>query len=95
MTYKSFYVWMYLPPGYHIYRVYRCNRLKCPLARLSGLLCFNMGHNGHGINMYGVIMTIMGNIHAGGQTSLGHLSLVHRVRAVVLKYLAAGAVVQR
>ena len=26
---------------------YRCNRLRCPLARLSGLQCFNMGHNGH------------------------------------------------
>ena len=24
-----------------------CNRLKCPLARLSGLQCYNMGHNGH------------------------------------------------
>ena len=57
---------------------YRCNRLRCPLARLSGLQCFNMGHNGHGINLYGVIMTLMGNIHAGGQSSLGHLSLLHR-----------------
>ena len=27
----------------------RCNRLRCPLARMSGLQCFNMGHNGHGI----------------------------------------------
>ena len=32
----------------------RCNRLRCPLARMSGLQCFNMGHNGHGINLYGV-----------------------------------------
>ena len=39
----------------------RCNRLRCPLARMSGLQCFNMGHNGHGINLYGVSMTIMGN----------------------------------
>ena len=31
------------------------------LARLSGLQCFNMGHNSHGINMHGVIMTLMGN----------------------------------
>ena len=38
-----------------------CNRLRCPLARLSGLQCFNMGHNGHGINLYGVIMTLMEN----------------------------------
>ena len=56
----------------------RCNRLRCPLARLSGLQCYNMGHNGHGINLYGVIMTLMGNLHAGGQSSLGHLSLLHR-----------------
>ena len=39
----------------------RCNRLRCPLARMSGLQCFNMGHNGHGINLYGVSMTLMGN----------------------------------
>ena len=31
------------------------------LARLSGLQGFNMGHNSHGINMYGVIITRMGN----------------------------------
>ena len=55
---------------------YRCNRLRCPLARMSGLQCFNMGHNG--INLYGVSMTPMENLHAGGQSSLGHLSLVHR-----------------
>ena len=39
----------------------RCNRLRCPLARMSGLQCFNMGHNGHGINLYGVSMTLMAN----------------------------------
>ena len=39
----------------------RCNRLRCPLARMSGLQCFNMGHNGHGINLYGVSMTLMVN----------------------------------
>ena len=39
----------------------RCNRLRCPLARMSGLQCFNMGHNGHRINLYGVSMTLMGN----------------------------------
>ena len=38
---------------------YRCNRLRCPLARLSCLQCFNMGHNGYGINLYGVIMILM------------------------------------
>ena len=56
----------------------RCNRLRCPLARMSGLQCYNMGHNVHGINLYGVIMTLMGNLHAGGQSSLGQLSLLHR-----------------
>ena len=25
-----------------------------------------MGHSGHRMNMYGVIMVIMGNLHAGG-----------------------------
>ena len=39
----------------------RCNRLRCPMARMSGLQCFNIGHNGHGINLYGVSMTLMGN----------------------------------
>ena len=39
----------------------RCNRLRCPLARMSGLQCFSMGHNGHGINLYGVSMTLMVN----------------------------------
>ena len=39
--------------------------------------CFNMGHNGHGINLYVVVIILMGNLHAGGQSSLGHLSLVH------------------
>ena len=56
----------------------RCNRLRCPLARLSGLQCFNMGHDGHGINMYGVVVILMGNLHAGGQSNLGQLSLSHR-----------------
>ena len=31
------------------------------LPRMSGLECFNMGHKGHGINLYGVSMTLMGN----------------------------------
>ena len=49
-----------------------------PLARLSGIQCYDMGHNGHGINLYGVVMTHMGHLHAGGQSNLGHLSLLHR-----------------
>ena len=48
----------------------RCNRLRCPLARLSGLQCFNMGHNDHGINLYGVIMILMGNVHVDGPSNL-------------------------
>ena len=52
-------------PGYvvgqRMYPADRCNRLRCPLARMSGLQCFNMGHNGHGINLYGVSMTLMEN----------------------------------
>ena len=55
----------------------KCNRLKCPRFRLSVLQCYDMGHNGHGINLYGVIMTLIGNLHAGGQCNLGHLSLSH------------------
>ena len=66
----------------------RCNRFRCPLARLSDLQCYNMGHNGHGINLCGVIMTLMGNLHGGGQSSLGHLSLVHRcVNHLVIRYI--------
>ena len=30
------------------------------------------------INLYGVVMILMGHLHAGGQSNLGHLSLVHR-----------------
>ena len=41
-----------------------------------------MGHNVHGINLYGVVMTLMDNLHAGGQSSLGHLRLVHRFCSV-------------
>ena len=52
-------------------------------ARLSGLQCFNMGHNGHGINIYDVVMIFMGNLHAGGQNHQGHLSL--QVQYVALR----------
>ena len=58
--------------------LHRCNRLRCPLAGLSGLQCFHIGHNGHGINLYGVFMILMGNLYAGGQSNLGYLSLLHR-----------------
>ena len=49
------------------------NRLRCPLVRLSGLQGYNMDHNGHGINLYGVIMTLMGNLHAREHSNMGHL----------------------
>ena len=29
--------------------------------------------------MHGVAMILMGNLHAGGQSNLGHLSVLHRV----------------
>ena len=57
------------------YYAYRRNRLRYPLARLSGLQCYNMGHNGHGINLHGAIMTLMGYVHACGQSNLGRLSI--------------------
>ena len=54
-------------------RMVRCYRLRCPLARLSGLQYLNMGHNGHGIMvLYGVVMSHLGNLHAGRQSSLGN-----------------------
>ena len=39
--------------------LWQCNWLKCSLARLSGLQCYNMGHNDHGINLHGVSMILM------------------------------------
>ena len=32
--------------------------------------CHNMGYNGHRINLYGVFMIIMGNLHAGDRGTL-------------------------
>ena len=68
-----------LRPMYKDGESYRCNRLRCPLTRLSGLRCFNIGYSGNGINLHGVVMIFMGNLHAGGQFNLGHLSLLHRL----------------
>ena len=47
-----------------------------------------MGHNGHGINLYGVVMILMGNLHAGGQSNIGHLSLLHPYGTVVSSFLS-------
>ena len=57
----NIYIHTYSIRGSVSYSDTRCNRLRCPLARMSGLQCFNMGHNGHGINLYGVSMTLMVN----------------------------------
>ena len=43
------------------YFTYQCNRLRCPLARVSSLQYYNIGHNSRGINLYGVIMILLGN----------------------------------
>ena len=34
------------------------NRLRCPLTILSGIQCFNMGHNGHRMNLYVVVISL-------------------------------------
>ena len=65
-------------------RVNRCNRLRCPGLDCLSVQCYYKGHNGHGINLYGVIMTLMGNSHTGGQSNLGHLSVLHRDQLVML-----------
>ena len=57
------------------YLVHKFAPIAGVIARLSGLQC----HNVHGINLYGVIViTLMVNLHAGEQSSLRHLSLLHR-----------------
>ena len=82
--------WSYNNNSTDIHKYGWCNRLRCPLARLSGLQCYSIGHNGHRINLYGVAMPRimrMGNLHAGGQSSLGHLSLLHRFKKWALSLL--------
>ena len=37
---------------------------------------YNMGHNGHGINMYGVLMILLHNFHAMGHFDRGLSVLV-------------------
>ena len=34
-------------------------------VRCLDLQCYNKGHNGHGINLYDVLIILMGNLHAG------------------------------
>ena len=41
---------------------------------LSGIQCYNMGHNSHGINLYGILIIPMGNLHAGGHSERRTLS---------------------
>ena len=38
------------------------------------LHCYNMGHNGHGINLYGAVMTLVGNYIEGDILTWGTLS---------------------
>ena len=54
--------------------VYRCNRLKCPLAGFSDLHCYNMCHNGHGIMLPWTLWAInmQGDITPGGLSVLVH-----------------------
>ena len=40
----------------------------------------SMGHNGHGINLYGIRMILMGNLHTGAHSDV----LVHRIRTVYI-----------
>ena len=48
----------------------------------------NMGHNGHRINMYGVIMTLMGNLHIlGGHSDRGTLSPSTPASKIISKLL--------
>ena len=50
----------------------RCNRCKCPLCPLASLppQCCKLGHNGHGIYLYGVLISLW---HAGGHSDRGLL----------------------
>ena len=52
----------------------RCNRLRCyrlDCAFSNAITC------DHGINLYGVTMTHLDALYAGGQSNLVHMSLVH------------------
>ena len=56
------------------------------LTRLSGLQCYSMGHNGHGINLYSVVMILRGNLHAGGQSNPGHFETFHQKQMYMVLY---------
>ena len=43
-------------------------------GQIVPLQCLGMGHNGHGINLNGVLMILMGNLHVGGHHDRGSLS---------------------
>ena len=51
-------------------------------GRIVPLQCHNMGHNGHGINLYGVLMIIMGNLHTGGHSVLVHRFIIRVIDGV-------------
>ena len=45
--------------------------------QIDPMQCYNMGHNGHGINLYGVLMILMVNLHTGGYFDGGLSVLVN------------------
>ena len=53
------------------------NMLKWPLVWLYRLQWYNIGHNGHIINLYGVIMICMGNTNTNTSTSETPLFWLH------------------
>ena len=50
--------------------LYRCNRVRCSRIDCLAIQWFDMGHNAYGLNMYGVVMILMGNEHVGGHCNL-------------------------
>ena len=58
---------MFYQPPYLYNIIYNIPGLDCPLP----LQCYNMGHSGHIIYLYGVSKILMGNLHAGGHSDQG------------------------
>ena len=51
-----------------------CSSVPRPDCPPPPIQCYNMGHNVYGINMYGVLMIRMDNLHAGGHSDRGYHS---------------------
>ena len=58
--------------------------IPCPQARLSCIQYFNMGHNGYGINLHGVLMIPMDNIHAWDILTRVLSVLIHQLHAQLI-----------